>query len=64
MKITAEVLEVSTDQETLSLTMQGRGEMDAGWRPYLSLKLQLPDTLKNRRAYHLGRKVVLTVEAK
>lgn len=64
MRITAEVLEVSTDQEKLTLRLQGHGEMDAGWRPYLVLTLQLPDTLKNRRAYHLGRNVTLNIEAK
>ncbi len=63
MKITAEVLLVETTGDALHLRLQGHADTDAAWRPYLVLNIQLPDSERTRRAYYVGRKVTIQVDA-
>jgi hypothetical protein len=63
MKITAEVLLVETIGDALHLRLQGRAATDSDWRPWLVLNIQLPDTVRTRRAYYVGRKVIIQVDA-
>ncbi len=63
MKIKAEVLSVETIGDALSLLLQGKATTDADWRPHLRLRLQVPETKTNRRAFYVGRKVSVTVSA-
>jgi hypothetical protein len=62
MKITAEILSVDSNGDSLSVKVQGKEARAAEWRPYLAFTLQIPDNVKNRKAFHLGRKVRVTVE--
>lgn len=63
MKIKAEVLAVETIGDALRLQLQGKATTDARWRPYLRISLQVPETKTNRRAFYVGRKVLVTVTA-
>lgn len=62
MKIKAEVIEVSTNGETLAVTLQGGGRKDASWRRLGRHTLQVADTKPNRKAFHVGRIVKMEIE--
>lgn len=64
MKIHSEVLAVETIGDALRVTLQGKAETDADWRPYLKAHIDVPETLPNRRAYYIGRKVTLTLKTR
>lgn len=64
MRIRAEVLSMETTGDCLRMRLQGRGEADAEWRPYLQLTLEIPDQLRNRRAYYVGRIITIKVDAR
>jgi hypothetical protein len=61
MHIRAEVTEVSTNGNTLTVKMQGRGKRDASWRRYGHFEIQIPATKSNGRAYYVGRIVRLKI---
>lgn len=61
MKITAEILAVTANGDSLDVRVQGKEERAAEWRPYLAFTLQLPDTERTRRAFYLGRKIRVDV---
>ena len=62
MRIKAEVLAAETTGDTLKIKVQGKEMRAACWRPMLGFVLELPDKPKHRRAFHIGRKVRITVE--
>lgn len=64
MKINAEVLAVETIGDALRVTLQGKAEADAEWRPYLRAHIDIPETLPNRRAYFIGRRVTLQLKTR
>jgi hypothetical protein len=63
MKIHAEVLAAETIGDGLRLKLQGNADVDAEWRPMLALSIEVPDHARNRRAYYIGRKVAITIDA-
>jgi hypothetical protein len=63
MKIAAEVIAAETVGDDLRLRLRGHAETDAAWRPWLRLTIHIPDQQRNRRAFYVGRKVTITVDA-
>ncbi len=64
MKLMTEIIEVSASCDGLRVKLQGKAEYAADWRPIVSQTIELPDTAATRRAFYVGRKVALIVEAK
>lgn len=61
MKIRAEVIEVSTNGETLTIKLQGGSKRWANWRRMGVFQIQVPDIERNCRTYHLGKIVRLAI---
>lgn len=64
MKIECEVIEVSTNGETLIVTLQGSTSNSASWRSMGRQVVAIPDTKSACRTFYLGRKVDITVTPK
>ncbi|MEQ1580890.1 MAG: hypothetical protein ABL964_09885 [Steroidobacteraceae bacterium] len=62
MKIKAEVIAVETSGDALDVSLQGKAEADAEWRPMLRFNVQVPESIKNRRAFYVGRDVRISIE--
>jgi hypothetical protein len=63
MKIRAEVLSVESIGDALRVKLQGSADGEAQWRPMLSLTVELPDQVRCRRNYYVGRHVTIRVDA-
>jgi hypothetical protein len=63
MKIRGEVLSVETDGDKLRVRLQGAAQKMAEWRSLLSIRIEVPDVVKNRRTYYVGRIVYIEVKA-
>lgn len=63
MKIDAEVLAAETIGDGLRLKLQGSAQSDAEWRPMLAMSIEVPDQPRNRKAYHVGRRVSIKINA-
>lgn len=61
MKIEGHVTEVSDRGDKLRIVGQGRALMDAEWRPFLSILIDVPITDRNRKAFYVGRQLDLEV---
>lgn len=61
MKINGEVLGVESNGDSLNVRIQGNEERAAEWRPYLRFTLQLPENVKTRKAFFVGRRVRIDV---
>lgn len=64
MKIEACVISVSDHGDKLSVEMQGKGVAEANWAAMCKQTLLLQNNVVNRRAYHVGRAVTITVNCK
>lgn len=64
MKIEAEVLSAEGGGDHMKISLQGKELNAADWRPYLSLRLEIPDTERNRRAFYVGRLVSLELKTR
>ncbi len=62
MKLECTVSKVSENGETISIALDGRQANDAEWRRDGTQTLEFTATDKARRAFYLGRKVIMTVE--
>lgn len=58
-----EILEVKGMALNLRLTMQGRQHNAADWRDWCSMTIDIPATEKAKKAFHIGRRVTLTINA-
>ena len=58
-----EVLEVSGGGLNLSLKLQGRQTNAAEWREWCVMALQIPATEKAKKAFHVGRRVSIIINA-
>lgn len=63
MKLKHEVLKVENCGDFLRVTVQGKALRDAEWRPMLSCVVDVPDTIKNRQAFYVGRRVQIQLTA-
>lgn len=63
MKMDCEVLGVESTGDTLQLKVQGRTTTAAAWRPWCKFTMEIPATDKAMRAFHIGRKVSVTISA-
>lgn len=61
MKLKGEVLTVSTNGDSLSLTMQACEVAGADWRPLEKIEIRVRDIEANRRTFRVGRRFVLTL---
>lgn len=61
MKIRAEVTRVETTGDGLRVTMQGKPPRAAGWHPLAPQVIEVPDSAPTRRAFYVGRVVMLEV---
>lgn len=61
MKINCEILAVSSNGDTITLQLQGRGVNDAEWRPFIGMDVKVTDNAVNRRSFYLGRNVMVEV---
>lgn len=59
MKMECEVLEVSGGGLNLNLKLQGRQTNAAEWREWCVMALQIPATEKAKKAFHVGRRVII-----
>ena len=64
MKIECEVIGVSGNGETLNVKMQGSVKGAATWRPMGIVSAEIPETPKTQKAFHLGRRVTVTVQVR
>jgi hypothetical protein len=62
MKLQCTVTRVSNSGETIRVTLDGRQDRDADWRRDGTQELEFTCTDAAKRAFHLGRKVKITVE--
>lgn len=63
MRLICEVLSVTSDGEQLIVELQGHRTGAASWRRYGKHKIMLDDTALSRKAYHLGRRVIINISA-
>ncbi len=61
MKIDCEVIAVRGNGETLTVKMQGTHKGSADWRPMSVLEIELPETRKTQKSFHMGRRVSVQV---
>lgn len=64
MKLKCEVVAVETDGTLLKLRLQGSRPDSAAWREMGVHSIQVDDTPRNCRAFHLGRTVTVSIEPK
>jgi hypothetical protein len=64
MKLKCEVIAAESNGTTLKLRLQGSRPQSADWRPMGVHTIDLEDTPRNCRAFHLGRSVTITIEPK
>jgi hypothetical protein len=62
MKLECTVTAVSGSGETVAIRLEGRQANDAEWRRDGTQELQVTGSEKVKRAFYLGRKVIVTVE--
>lgn len=62
MKIECEVTKIANSGESVSITLRGRQAKDAEWRRDGEQSIEVTCSDKVKRAFYLGRKVLLTVE--
>lgn len=62
MKLECTVTRVSNSGETVTIDLDGRQPKDAEWRRDGSQQIQVTCTDKVRRAFWLGRRVVVTID--
>ena len=64
MKIECEVISVSGNGESLTVKMQGSVKGAAKWRSMGVQSVEIPETPKTQKAFHLGRRVTVTVQVR
>lgn len=62
MKLHCEVTSVHCDGETMTVGLSGRQANDAEWRRDGSQEVQFTASGSQKRAFWVGRKIILTVE--
>jgi len=62
MKIRAEVIDVQTNQETITIVLRGQSKRHASWRRLFCYEIQVPHSEPNCKTYYLGRIVHLEVQ--
>jgi hypothetical protein len=62
MKLTCEVIGIKSSGTLLSVRLQGSRPDSADWREMGVHEIQIDDTPRNCRAFHLGRRVSVTIE--
>ncbi len=62
MKLECTVTKVSNSGDTVSITLRGNSPHDAEWRPRYQQEIEVACSDKIKRAFYLGRKVVVMVE--
>lgn len=62
MKLECTVTKVSNSGDSVAITLQGNHPQDADWRPRYTQEIEVSCSDKIKRAFYLGRKVVVTVE--
>jgi hypothetical protein len=62
MKLDCRVTKVSNSGDTITIGLSGKQPHDAFWRPDGDHTIEVACTDKARRAFWLGRKVVVTIE--
>jgi hypothetical protein len=63
MRIRGHVLEVKTTGDKLEVKLQGEALADAAWRPMNVVTFQCADLPAHQKAFHVGRKLSITIEA-
>lgn len=58
MKLHGEVIEVSLNGDGITIAIQAKTGR-AAWRPIERQILRIGDTVQNRRAFYIGRKVTI-----
>ena len=65
MKIEATVTEASDAGDTLRVVLQGQPIAAAEWQQYgFHYRFDVPCNTKTKRAFHVGRKVKITIKPK
>ena len=62
MKLECTVTKVSSDGESVAIRLNGRQPNDAEWRRDSVQEIKVTGSEKVKRAFYLGRRVVLTIE--
>jgi hypothetical protein len=62
MKLNCEVLGAATTGDGLVLTLQGQTVGAAEWRRWNKIYIEVPDTKVARKAFQIGRRVIVTVD--
>ncbi len=63
MKLRAEIIEVATNGDGITIVMQAKIGR-AAWMPIERQILRVANTIQNRRAFYLGRIVTLEIKTK
>lgn len=64
MKIKCEVIAVSGDGEVLHVKMQGSTAGAANWRRMGVCTIEIPETPKSQKTFHLGRIVTINIRTR
>lgn len=64
MKIEAEVLAVESNGDVLFISTQGKTTDSAGWRALERHTFKVPMTIRNSRAFYVGRKLEIEIRPK
>lgn len=62
MRIEGHITAVEDRGETIQITGQGRKVASAEWQPWLSIQISVPASDMNKKTYHLGRDIGLTLD--
>ena len=63
MKLTGHIIEVATNGDGITVAIQAKTGR-AHWKPIERQTLRIDDTPQNRKAFYLGREVVIKLEPK
>lgn len=61
MKVNAHVTSADDHGDRIRLVLQGSAIGDADWRPMLRFEVFVPENNRNRKSFHLGRKVKVEI---
>ena len=62
MKLECTVTQISNSGESITITLRGRQPKDAEWRRDGHQEIEITCSEKAKRAFWLGRRVVITVD--
>lgn len=63
MKLIGEVIKAVASCDVLTVEVRAKRQGSAYWRPGIVSSIDVPDNPHSRRAFHIGRKVHISIKA-